>query len=131
ARSYDSEEIRFIKTDAYESQFPNQSPYIYGGSNPILNVDVNGDWAWIANNWYNDNYNSFWLWPNDERKLMNYMKNNGLTAIKLTTKESIKFKKTLNSTFDKLNNPNDKSLYSPAIANHLENTVLNVIIVEN
>lgn len=33
----------FIKTDAYEINYPNQSPYVYGGNNPIFLKDFNGD----------------------------------------------------------------------------------------
>src|SRR5690606_4102053 len=43
ARSYDSEEIRFIKTDAYESSFPSLSPYIYAKNNPVLFIDFKGN----------------------------------------------------------------------------------------
>ncbi len=122
ARSYNSKYNNFIKTDAWEVRFPNQSPYVYGGNNPILNVDVNGDWAWVANSWlqkYNKNNN-----------IVNKINYFGISAVKFTDLESRNLEYMINSqVYHRLNNKG--KLYSPAIANYIrEETIVYIVSSE-
>lgn len=43
ARMYDSRLGRFLSRDRFAREFPNESPYGYGGNSPILFIDINGD----------------------------------------------------------------------------------------
>jgi len=42
-RMYDSRLDRPITTDRFSSRFPDQSPYVFAGDNPIYYIDKNGD----------------------------------------------------------------------------------------
>lgn len=48
AREYDSRIGRWWAVDPLAAKYPNMSPYIFGGDNPILNVDIDGREIWIT-----------------------------------------------------------------------------------
>ncbi len=63
ARWYDPAVGRFSSIDRFAEDFAYQSPYIYGGNNPIKVIDINGDSAWVVtNSWTEEqisNYQSY------------------------------------------------------------------------
>lgn len=46
-RMQDPQLGKFWQIDRFASKFSYQSPYAYAGNNPIKNIDVNGDSAWV------------------------------------------------------------------------------------
>jgi len=42
--------------DRFAEKYPWQSPYVFAGNNPILNIDIQGDSAWQIINQWNDKY---------------------------------------------------------------------------
>jgi len=48
ARFYDAELGRFHTQDRFAEKYSFQSPYVYAGNNPILNVDINGDSTYLV-----------------------------------------------------------------------------------
>ncbi|MGD1045732.1 MAG: RHS repeat-associated core domain-containing protein, partial [Bacteroidota bacterium] len=60
ARYYDSRIGRFNSVDRLIDKYPSLSSYQYGGNNPILFIDVNGDSAWaITNQWTNETFKNY------------------------------------------------------------------------
>lgn len=49
ARIYDSRLGRFLSLDPYANKFPGQSPYVFAGNSPILNIDKNGEYKYPKN----------------------------------------------------------------------------------
>ena len=47
---------RFTTMDRFAEKYPWQSPYVFAGNNPILNIDIQGDSAWQIINQWNDKY---------------------------------------------------------------------------
>ena len=45
ARYYDEDLARYMSVDRFAMKFFHQSPYVYAGSSPINNIDVNGDYS--------------------------------------------------------------------------------------
>jgi len=51
ARYYNRELGRYLSLDPLQTKYPGLSPYSYAANNPILFIDVNGEYAgWIENN---------------------------------------------------------------------------------
>jgi hypothetical protein len=55
---YDAAIGRFFKIDRYSDRYFSFSPYQYAGNNPIINIDVNGDWIYIMNGGVNYRYDN-------------------------------------------------------------------------
>jgi RHS repeat-associated protein len=47
ARMYDAQIGRFHVKDRYAEKYMDFTPYQYGGNNPVLMIDINGDSLWI------------------------------------------------------------------------------------
>jgi len=50
ARIYDPRVGRWLSIDKYRASYPFTSGYDYAFNDPIRNIDVGGNWPWIANN---------------------------------------------------------------------------------
>jgi len=48
-RMYDAQIGRFFTQDRFAAKYAWMSPYQYGGNNPIINIDVNGDSLYLVN----------------------------------------------------------------------------------
>ncbi len=48
ARWYDPRIGRFLGVDPLADKYPNESPYIYAGNNPVANIDVDGGFKFPA-----------------------------------------------------------------------------------
>ncbi|HRP03260.1 MAG TPA: RHS repeat-associated core domain-containing protein [Candidatus Kapabacteria bacterium] len=108
ARILDPRVGRWLSLDPLASKFPWSSPYVAMGNNPVIMVDPDGDWYWVANN---------------NQTLFNYiMKNNSTQTVirtmdKNTLDENVK---KLNSLVDVWSNPKSPH-YAPKIAEFVKN----------
>ena len=115
ARVYDSGFPTFLSRDPYEFEYQGQSTYLISQNNPILKIDMNGEWAWVANRWL-QRYGS-------ELELYNGQfateRVGGMNTIKLSIFLSGKIQNKLNSYQRNWDNPNSKN-YSPVFASILK-----------
>ncbi|MCH7400769.1 RHS repeat-associated core domain-containing protein [Belliella kenyensis] len=67
ARMYDPALGRFSRIDRFSEKYFGMSPYQYAANNPIINIDVNGDWIWIIHEEQNYKYDRGKLYSYDEK----------------------------------------------------------------
>jgi RHS repeat-associated protein len=120
ARIFDPRVGRFLSLDPKIYLFPSKSPFHYGANNPIRNIDVDGQWFWIANE---PNNNPFWFANIYEYDFRGDYANLDVLSIK-------KFTKEINAiVINKWNNP--KSInYAPKIAKLVAEKSIPVILVD-
>ncbi|MFA7325137.1 MAG: RHS repeat-associated core domain-containing protein [Candidatus Kapaibacterium sp.] len=125
ARVYDSELPMFLSPDPKEGMFANKSTYSISANNPILNIDVNGEWPWVANNWLGKYMPQIELYQGQYET----EKSPNINRIQISKAVEEKFQNRLSRFYHKWNNPNSKS-YSPKIAKFLKEERINIAVAE-